>query len=97
MHTADDLERITALAHQIWVQEGRPSGRDREHWAQAEKELESDMSFGVPEPTGDEDPDVFLSSSDSERAVAEREPGPHETLPKEITLPRTGAASKTRR
>ena len=32
-------EEITNRAHTIWVQNGRPDGRDLEHWLQAENEL----------------------------------------------------------
>jgi hypothetical protein len=30
-----DQERIRRRAHEIWEREGRPEGRDQEHWAQA--------------------------------------------------------------
>ena len=33
----DDL--IAALAYTIWAQEGRPEGREVEHWLQAETQL----------------------------------------------------------
>jgi hypothetical protein len=32
-------ERIRDRAYEIWNFEGRPDGRDREHWSQATKEL----------------------------------------------------------
>jgi hypothetical protein len=32
--------RIRARAHQIWTDEGRPDGRDKEHWLRARWELE---------------------------------------------------------
>lgn len=36
---ADDRERrVRDRAYEIWEQEGRPSGREREHWEQAERE-----------------------------------------------------------
>jgi hypothetical protein len=35
----DYHERIKARAHEIWEGEGRPHGRDREHWQQAEAEV----------------------------------------------------------
>lgn len=36
---ADDREqRVRNRAYDIWEQEGRPSGREREHWEQAERE-----------------------------------------------------------
>ena len=32
-------DRIRERAYQIWLAEGQPHGRDKEHWAQAEREL----------------------------------------------------------
>jgi hypothetical protein len=31
--------QIEALAYALWVQAGRPQGREREHWAEAERQL----------------------------------------------------------
>lgn len=31
-------ERVRDRAYRIWEQEGRPEGREREHWQQAERE-----------------------------------------------------------
>lgn len=36
----DDRERaIRQRAHEIWLAQGEPEGRDAEHWEQAEREL----------------------------------------------------------
>jgi hypothetical protein len=32
-------DRVRGRAHSIWEAEGRPEGRDRDHWLQAEREL----------------------------------------------------------
>jgi hypothetical protein len=32
-------EEIVARAHRLWIEAGRPEGRDREHWAEAERQL----------------------------------------------------------
>jgi hypothetical protein len=32
-------EEISKRAREIWEREGRPEGRDKEHWLQAEAEL----------------------------------------------------------
>jgi hypothetical protein len=32
-------EQISKRAREIWEREGRPEGRDKEHWLQAESEL----------------------------------------------------------
>lgn len=34
-----DEERIRRRAHEIWEREGRPQGRENEHWNQARLEL----------------------------------------------------------
>ena len=53
---ADDTERKIALrAYQIWDEEGRLLGRDKEHWAQARRDLglsdDVDLPSLQPEPT----------------------------------------------
>jgi hypothetical protein len=50
---AEDTERkIAERAYQIWDEEGRPLGRDKEHWAQARRDLRlSDLHSLQPEPT----------------------------------------------
>ena len=32
-------EEIARLAHHYYEEEGRPEGRDKEHWARAEEEI----------------------------------------------------------
>ncbi len=32
-------DRIAARAYQIWVESGRPAGKDQENWYRAEREL----------------------------------------------------------
>jgi hypothetical protein len=41
-------ERIRQRAYEIWEREGRPHGRDREHWRQAQAELAGNAPPGVP-------------------------------------------------
>ncbi|MBM3605719.1 MAG: DUF2934 domain-containing protein [Alphaproteobacteria bacterium] len=41
-----DSDRIRERAHQIWEAEGRPEGREAEHWAQAQDELRREGSLG---------------------------------------------------
>jgi hypothetical protein len=33
-------ERVRQRAYQIWLEEGRPDGRDKEHWERAKAEIE---------------------------------------------------------
>lgn len=42
-------EQVAALAYAIWIDRGRPDGRDVEHWLEAERQLR-----GVVEPLVDE-------------------------------------------
>ncbi|MCQ0990118.1 DUF2934 domain-containing protein [Jiella marina] len=37
MPRIDEAAEIRALAYQIWEREGRPSGREHEHWAEANR------------------------------------------------------------
>lgn len=34
-------EKIRLRAYEIWLSEGKPHGRDHEHWLQAERQLTS--------------------------------------------------------
>jgi hypothetical protein len=34
-----DTSRVHDLAHQLWEQQGRPSGRELDHWLEAERRL----------------------------------------------------------
>jgi hypothetical protein len=47
-------ERIRLRALEIWREQGRPDGRAREHWKQAEREVGGDDSndAGDDQPTG---------------------------------------------
>jgi hypothetical protein len=42
-------EQIRELAHSIWEQEGRPNGKDAEHYSRAKKMLEERESSQVIE------------------------------------------------
>ena len=39
-------EAIKERAYHIWMREGRPHGRDFEHWVQAQVELEAEQRKG---------------------------------------------------
>ncbi len=40
-------ERISICAHAIWEEQGRPQGRELEHWLQAESQLKASQSFAA--------------------------------------------------
>jgi len=41
-------EEIARRAHELWEQDGRQDGRDREHWTEAEKQLRGSAPFRGP-------------------------------------------------
>jgi hypothetical protein len=45
-------EQISKRAREIWEREGRPEGRDKEHWLQAEAELHEESSKGQNDQNG---------------------------------------------
>lgn len=47
----DRHERIKQRAYEIWEQQGRPEGKEHEHWQQAADEFNSSS---VEDPMGDE-------------------------------------------
>lgn len=40
-------QRIRERAHQIWEEEGRPLGRDAEHWERASRQIEEELRYAV--------------------------------------------------
>ncbi|HEX6012058.1 MAG TPA: DUF2934 domain-containing protein [Geminicoccaceae bacterium] len=40
--------RIRERAHRLWEEEGQPEGRDREHWAEAERQVMLEQGMGEP-------------------------------------------------
>jgi hypothetical protein len=38
-------EQITARAHRLWIEAGRPDGMHREHWFEAERQLRDPTTF----------------------------------------------------
>lgn len=56
---SEQEQRIRERAFQLWIDEGQPEGRDKEHWERAEKELgevgepRSEAPPLQPEPIGE--------------------------------------------
>jgi hypothetical protein len=40
----DRHDHVRERAHLIWEREGRPEGREAEHWAQAEREIDNEAA-----------------------------------------------------
>ena len=54
MPGGDDKQRIRERAYELWEREGRPHGRDMDHWVQAERETQGRSgSEGAGRPGGD--------------------------------------------
>jgi hypothetical protein len=46
-------QRVRERAFQIWIEEGKPQGRDKDHWQRAQQELAAHESPPLqPEPIG---------------------------------------------
>lgn len=63
----DDAEAVRRLAYEIWEREGRPSGREHEHWAEANQIMAARNPVTVSEPA--EEP--RWNRIDAERAEAD--------------------------
>lgn len=48
----DRTERVRRRAYELWERAGRPSGRDAEHWAQAEQEVLAEDGGAAAQATG---------------------------------------------
>ena len=49
-------QRVRARAHAIWEREGRPEGREKRHWAEAEAELRAGEGPGRAHDRGPPEP-----------------------------------------
>jgi hypothetical protein len=45
--SAEHERKVRMRAHEIWVGEEKPIGRELDHWLRAERELEIDPSDGI--------------------------------------------------
>lgn len=50
MTTQDQRDRILVKAYEIWEAEGRPQGRDMEHWMKAELEIGTNKAKAKAKP-----------------------------------------------
>lgn len=63
-----DHERISRKAHELWEAEGRPHGRDQDHWDAAREIIALEDSMGstlLPRDTGAEEPEEPRVAVDS--------------------------------
>jgi hypothetical protein len=52
----DSHDKLRARAYAIWEAEGRPSGREQEHWDQARREILSSPVTEAPTPKATRSP-----------------------------------------
>jgi hypothetical protein len=63
-----DEDRVRRRAHEIWEREGRPEGRQEEHWRQAMEETSAETGDATPGGTAGSDapgPDAGLRTPPS--------------------------------
>jgi len=82
-----DHEKIRLRAFQIWEAEGRPEGRDEEHWQRAECELSLVPSPKAAKPSSTE-------GAAAKKAVAAKKPATVKTAPKAVSPKRGKPAAK---
>ena len=64
---------IAARAYRIWEGEGRPSGRDLDHWLRAEAELHAQSDIPVAQaPSKPERPDIVVAAPVKQQRAAPR-------------------------
>lgn len=54
--TGDRDDLIRKRAHEIWLSEGSPEGREQDHWQRAEQEIDAEMTGGTEAPRAPEKP-----------------------------------------
>jgi len=69
----DREERIRQRAHEIWEREGRPEGREEQHWYQACEDIavEEDGSLSA---AGEEDPEPIAPPPPAKSPASIKEP-----------------------
>lgn len=65
----DQEERIRLRAYEIWEREGRPEGREAEHWDRARREIEEGGTRTQDEPAA-----RVLGTAPTTREIAARDP-----------------------
>ena len=63
------VELIRARAYEIWEQNGRPVGLEKQHWAQAEREFAALLAGAqsVGRQVGEENPSAINTRSNDEK------------------------------
>ena len=72
----DHQERIKQRAHEIWESEGRPEGRDSDHWSRAEQELRSEMGGEQPADLGEKPKPARNAAATKPKRASRKSPSP---------------------
>lgn len=101
-----DQDRIAAKAHELWEAEGRPHGRDQEHWDEAKEIVALHDSAGtalLPRDAGAEEPveERSIAIDNEGEAPSLTDTGEHDLTATDrepaITAPPKKAAAKKAR
>ena len=99
-----DDERIAAKAHEIWEAEGRPHGRDKDHWDQAKeivalKDSASDALLPIPTSADEPVEERSIAIDNEGEAPGLTDTGEHDLTSTDrepaITAPPRKSAAKT--
>lgn len=82
----DHQERIRQRAHEIWESEGRPEGRDADHWTRAQEELKNEMG-------GKRSTRVKAKPELEQTEAAAKPKRPRKTAAKSADMPAEGSES----
>jgi hypothetical protein len=52
LHEETSVRAVARRAYQIWEREGRPQGRDIQHWLEAESEIARDLAIAIANAPG---------------------------------------------
>lgn len=90
---ADHAERVRQRAHEIWESEGRPHGRDSDHWLRAEAEMRNTLGDG--QTTGQGMDQQATAQAPGKSARSRKAPSNGAESPKPARAPRAKPAGKT--
>jgi Protein of unknown function (DUF2934) len=88
-------ERIRTRAYELWEAEGRPGGREVEHWLQAAQEVAAEDGGGVGETPAPAPVRRTRSASGSGTARRTAKVAPSAAAPAATARPATGRARTT--
>lgn len=79
----DVQQRIRERAYAIWLEEGRPHGRDTDHWLRAEQDIAASLTETAP-----------VALAVAAETVPASAPKPKRTTPSTTTAPKKTPAKK---